>query len=216
MTPKTSTPACTGGPTSSRAGVTIVFSGLPDAWRRHARRNGRRRGHAHGLDDGLRLDDDDHLSQTTTVTNLSYTDAAGNKLVIPSMTGTGTLTYPFGQTPPTAALNFSGELQILTSGGTMTADHNFVGTATFSFGGSATGYTVDGGITVVDNLAAGAGTSITVTGLKRVTSCCRPVGGSIDILQTSGAGPGTHSWTFGSTCGTATVDGNSTTLPACI
>ena len=216
VTPKTSAPACTGGPTASRAGVTIVFTacqtpggatidGMIDT-------AATRTASTTACDSTTSI----MLAHTATITNLTYTDAAGNKLIIPSMTETGMTTYTFGQTPPTVALNFTGELQTFASGGAMTADHNFTGTSTFSFGGSATGYTVDGGLTVVDNLMAGAGSTVTVTGLQRVTTCCRPVGGTVGIVQTSGSGPGSHTWTFSSTCGDATIDGTSTTLPACI
>ena len=36
------------------------------------------------------------------------------------------------------------------------------------------------------------------------------------IVRTGGAFPGTHNWTFNSTCGSATADGQTVTLPACI
>jgi hypothetical protein len=214
VTPKTVAPACTGGTT--RAGVTIVFTGcLTPAG---TTINGTldvastRTASATTCSATTSI----MLSYNSTLTNLSYTGVGGGQLVIPSMTTTGMTTYTFGQTPPSIALNVTGELQTFASGGAMTADHNFTGSSTFSFGGSATGYSVDGSLNVVDNLMAGAASTITVTGLQRVQTCCRPVGGTVGIVQTSGTGVGTHTWTFSSTCGSATIDGTSTTLPACI
>ena len=157
------------------------------------------------------------LSHTTSVTNLSYTNAAGQRLIIPSQTGMGTTTYTFGQTPPTIALSFTGQLQTYaTAGGNITSDHNYTGNTMFTFGGSQTGYQVDGGITIMDNRAAGSGSTVTVTGLKRVTTCCRPVGGTISLTQVGPTGPGTHVWSFGPSCGESTIDGSGATLPACI
>jgi hypothetical protein len=217
VTPKTAPPACTGGPTSSRAGVTIVFTacqtpggavldGMIDV-------SSSRTASSPTCDSTTSIT----LSHTTTITNLSYTNAAGARLVIPSQTGMGTTTFAFGQTPPTVALTYTGQLKTYgNGGGTLTSDHNYTGTVSFSFGGSNTGYTVDGGITVADNRAAGSGSTITVMGLKRITSCCRPVGGTISLNQTGPTGPGTHLWVFGPSCGEATVDGSGATLPACI
>jgi hypothetical protein len=215
VTPKTGAAACAGG--STRAGVTIVFTscqtpggatldGTIDV-------SSTRTGSTTGCASTTTIT----LSHTTTITNLSYTNAAGARLVIPSQTSMGTTTYAFGTTPPTVALNFTGQLQTFgNGGGTMTSDHNYTGNLTFTFGGSNTGYQTDGGVTIMDNRAAGSGSTVTVTGLKRVTSCCRPVGGTISLSQNGPTGPGSHVWGFGPMCGQATVDGSGAMLPACI
>jgi hypothetical protein len=217
VTPKSAPPPCTGGPTSVRAGVTIVFngcqtpgggtiSGTVDVTATHTAST--------TVCDATTIIT---MSHTTTISNLSYTGPGGAKLVIPSQTDMGMSTYNFGQTPTTVALSLNGQLQVFDAGGGLTADHNFTGTSTFSFGGSTSNYTIDGDLTTTDNRTQNVGTTITVTGLKRATTCCRPVGGTISIVQTSGtAGPGTHTWTFGPTCGAAAVDGTAATLPACI
>jgi hypothetical protein len=218
VTPKTAPPACTGaGKTASRAGVTIVFSncqtpggpmlnGTIDVTSSRIASQA-----ACGTNTTITL------SHTTTITNLSYTNAAGARLVIPSQTGTGMTTYRFGQTPPTVALTFTGQLQTFPAGATAaSSDHNYTSSLTYTFGGAMTGYTVDGGVTAIDNLATGSGATLTVTGLKRVTTCCRPVGGSVSIVQSGPTGPGNHVVGFGPSCGQATVDGAAATLPACI
>jgi len=215
VAPKTAAPACTGGTT--RAGATIVFNacqtpggatldGMIDV-------SSTRTASSADCTAATMIT----LQHTTTITNLSYTNAAGQRLIIPSMTGMGMTKYTFGQTPPTVALSFTGQLQTYrTAGNNITSDHNFTGDLTFTFGGSNMGYTADGGVTVMDNRAPGSGSTITVTGLKRVTTCCRPVGGTIGLSQVGPTGPGTHVWSFGPTCGESTIDGTGVTLPACI
>ncbi|HVU51856.1 MAG TPA: hypothetical protein VHL80_14265 [Polyangia bacterium] len=215
VAPKTAPPACTGG--TSRAGVTIVFDGCQTPG--GATLDGMvdvsstRTASSPDCNAGTTIT----LSHTTTITNLSYTNAAGQRLIIPSQTGMGTTTYTFGQTPPTVALGFTGQLQTFASAGSnITSDHNYTGNLTFTFGGANTGYQVDGGVTVMDNRAAGSGSTVTVTGLKRVTTCCRPVGGTISLTQVGPTGPGSHVWSFGPACGESTIDGSGATLPACI
>jgi hypothetical protein len=218
VTPKMAPPACSGsGRTASRAGVTIVFNGcqtpggktlngMIDVTATHTASTA-----ACGANTTITL------SHTTTITNLTYTDGAGTRLVIPSQTGTGMSMYTFGETPPTMALTFTGQLQTFAAAATTaSSDHNYTASMTFSFGGSMSGYTVDGGVTVADNLVAGSGATLTVTGLKRVTTCCRPVGGTVSIVQSGPTGPGNHVYAFGPACGSATVDGSATTLPTCI
>jgi hypothetical protein len=217
VSPKTAPPACTGGGASTRAGVTIVFNacqtpggamldGMIDV-------SSTRTASAAACTSTTTIT----LSHTTTVTNLSYTNAAGQRLVIPSQTGMGTTMYTFGQTPPTVALSYTGQLvTYVNAGNSITSDHNYTGNLTFTFGGAQTGYQVDGGVTVMDNRAPGSGSTIALTGLKRVTTCCRPVGGTISLTQTGPTGPGTHVWSFGPSCGQSTIDGTGTTLPACI
>jgi hypothetical protein len=213
LTPKTTAPACTGG--STRGGATIVFNGCQTPG--GATLDGMvditssRTASTPDCNTGTTVT----LMHTSTITNLSYTSASGARLVIPTQTGTGTTTYTFGQTPPTVALAYSGELLTYQNGGALQADLNYTGTTTFSFAGSNAGYTVDGGVSIVDNRNAGSGATATVTGLKRETTCCRPVAGMIQIVQSTGSGPGLHTWSFGPNCGDATIDGAGTTLPGC-
>jgi hypothetical protein len=215
VSPKTAPPACTGG--TMRAGATIVFNacqtpggatldGMIDV-------SSTRSANSATCTTATVIS----LSHTTTITNLSYTNAAGQRLIIPSQTGMGSTRYTFGQTPATVALSFTGQLQTYRSAGnSITSDHNYTGNLTFSFGGSNMGYTVDGGVTVMDNRAPGSGSTVTVTGLKRVSTCCRPIGGTIGLSQVGPTGPGTHVWSFGPACGESTIDGTGATLPACI
>jgi hypothetical protein len=219
VTPKTGPSACTAGVSAGaqvRAGVTIVFNGcqIPDA------------GTVSGTVDvastrtasppecgaGATIT----LSHTTTITNLVYTAPGGSRVAIPSQTDTGTNTFTFGQTPPTVKISSTGQLQIYGPDGTLTSDKNHQGERTFSFAGSTTSYNVDGTVNVTDNQLSGVSAAMTLTGLTRVSTCCRPTGGTLQIVRTGGTFPGTHTWTFSPTCGSAMVDGKSVTLPDCI
>jgi hypothetical protein len=100
--------------------------------------------------------------------------------------------------------------------GNLLADHNFTGTHTYKFAGSRAAYTVDGMTTVTDNRVSGVMTVMTGMGVTRTEGCCRPTGGTLTTVRTGGAFPGTRTWVFSSTCGTAKLNGNNVTLPACI
>jgi hypothetical protein len=218
VTPKTAPPPCTGWPkTTTRAGVTIVFNGCQTPG--GATLNGMidvtstKTASSATCQAATSIT----LSHTTTVTNLSYTNSSGGRLIIPSQTGSGMTTYTFNETPASVALSFKGELQLYPDGSTtINSDQNYMGNLTFTFGGSSASYTVNGGLTVTDNITAGVGATLTLTGLERVTTCCRPVGGTINIVQTSSTGPGNHLLTFGPSCGEAMIDGTTATLPTCL
>jgi hypothetical protein len=215
VAPKTAPPACAGGTT--RAGATIVFNACQTAG--GATLDGMIDVSSTRTASSTTCNADTMitLSHTTTITNLSYTNSGGQRLIIPSQTGMGTTKYAFGQTPSAVALSFTGQLQtFVNASNNVTSDHNYTANLTFTFGGSSTGYTVDGGVTIMDNRATGSGSTVTVTGLKRATTCCRPVGGTISLSQVGPTGPGTHVWGFGPACGQSTVDGTGATLPACI
>jgi hypothetical protein len=215
VTPKMVTLPCTGGPASVLGGVTIAFNNCQTAGG----------GVLNGTVDVTATRTASSttcssttmitLSHSTTVTNLSFMGADGRKLLIPSQTGMGMSTYAFGTAPATIALNYQGQLQTFATDGSTSSDHSYTAMNSFTFGGSTSSYTVNGTLNVVDNLLAGAATSITATNLQRTTSCCRPVAGTINITSTGAVG--SHVVVFGSSCGEATLDGAvSATLPSCI
>ena len=155
------------------------------------------------------------LGYTSTLTNLTYTGTGGAKIVIPNEMTTGTLNFPTGQMPATVGLTTNGEVQRFASGGSMTSDRTFNGMYTFSSISLANqSYTVGGMLNVTDK--AGGTATLTGTDLARDTSCCKPTGGTLAVSRTGGIHPGSHSWTFTSTCGSATLDGKTITLPACL
>jgi hypothetical protein len=214
ITPKTGTAVCpSGGASTVNNGVTLVFNSCT-------------------LSDGGKLDGTFDVTATrsasdtacnanttvtvaisSTVTNLTYVGPGGRKLAIPTLTGTSSFTYKIGQAPTSTALNLSGHLQVFGSNGATLLDNTFTGTAMVS-PQDKTGYALDGSLTLQDQLVSGASTTITSTGLTRTTDCCRPTAGSITVTRTGAANAGTHTWTFGPTCGAATFDNSKVTLPA--
>ena len=154
------------------------------------------------------------LGYSATITNLVYTAAGGGKIVIPSQTSTATINYPFQKTPTGFAVTTTGEVQRFASGGTMTSDRNYTGTQTYSSVSLADGtYTVGGTLNVQDQ--SGGSAVLMGMGLTRADGCCKPTGGTLSVTRTGGRSPGQHTWTFTGTCGSATLDGKTVTLPAC-
>jgi hypothetical protein len=216
VTEKTAAPACTGGPANERAGATVVFTACQTP--------------GGGKIDGTidvsssRTASDPScatgtmitLAHTTTITNLSYTAPSGAKAVVPSQTDTGTNTYTFGQMPTSITVSTMGRLQTYDASGALTSDHSFTGKPTITFAGTQNGYSVDGQFNATDNKTVGRGLTLTMMGLQRVNTCCRPVGGTIQVAQTSGS-TATHTWTFGPACGRISIDGDADDVgPACL
>jgi hypothetical protein len=215
VTPKTAAPACAGSSaTSVRNGITIVFSGcqlpaggsLSGTFDVTSQRS--------ASEQTCTANTVISLGHTTTITNLAYTSPSGGKIVIPSQTDTGMTTYTFGQMAPGTTISTNGELQIFSSNGTMVSDHTYNGSRTLSFQGNQS-YKVDGTVNVQDQKST-ASAMITGTGLTHTLACCRPVGGTLAITRTGGLRPGQHTWGFNSTCGSASFDGKTITLPACL
>jgi hypothetical protein len=217
---KTRTPVCTGGPAQSRAGVTITFNNCQTP--------------GGGLITGT-VDVSSTstatstvctgttsitTSHTTTITNLTYVGPNGFKAVIPQQTDTGTNTYAFGTTPPTITLMTTGRLQTYGPDGTLLSDTNFSGTPTISFGGSQSGYTIDGTFNTSDNRLNSVGSQYTLTSITRVGTCCRPVAGTVQVSTGDGDGDNddlSSTYTFGPTCGDITLDGTIlTSVPGCL
>ncbi len=211
VTPKTTTPACSGGSTTQeRNGVTIVFNGcvvqgatIDGTFDVSANRT--------ASEQTCNSSTTITLNFTSTMTNMSISDSNG-KIVIPSQMTTGTTTYLFGGTPSTITFNHNGELQL--SGNAGSGDLTYTGTSTVTITGN-TGYTVDGTMMITDKNSAATAT-VTTKGLTRGGGCCRPTGGSFTIDRSGGSNPGTATWTFGPGCGMVMRNNTSVSLPACI
>src|SRR4051812_554532 len=175
VTEKMATPACAGGnATQERNGVTLVFNncvvsgatinGTFDVLSNRA-----------ASEQTCSATTTITLGHTTTITNLSISDAEG-KIVIPSQTDTGMTTYTFGQTPTSTAFNTTGEMQTFSADGTMISDLTYTGMDTVTFSGNSS-YSVDGTTTVQEKNGSASAT-INKQGLTRSSGCCRPTGGS--------------------------------------
>jgi len=214
VTPKTAPPACSGSPlTSVKNGITVVFNGCQLS--------------GGGKIDGTfdvqatktasapvcASDTMISLSYTTTATNLVYTSPEGARITI--QTDNGTASYVFGQNGTSTSFNTTGEAQFFNSSGTMVADLGYTGMRTLSFSTTNQTYTIDGTVNLQDKMTAGATATLAGTGIERSNGCCRPTAGTLTVTRVGGQAPGTHVWGFQSTCGTATRDGTTITLPAC-
>jgi hypothetical protein len=153
------------------------------------------------------------VSVTTTITNLTYLGPGGRKLNIPSETGTSTFSYVNGQAPIPSAFMIQGRMQVINTNGSTLADQSFSGNVMVTPSQDRSSYALDGALMLQDQTAAST-TTLTAAGLSRTSDCCRPTGGSLQIAVTGGANAGTHTYTFGPSCGAAKLDGNSTSLPS--
>jgi hypothetical protein len=215
VTPRTGTPACQAADMSAaRSGATVVFSGCQTSGG----------GKLDGTVDVMATRSASEavctsntritVTHTTKISNLTYTTPAGQRIVVPEQTDTGTNSYTYGQFPVMVNLNSSGQLQVFGTDGTMTADMRHDGARTVSFNASDRTYSVSGSADVQDNRSA-ARASLTSRDIRRSTDCCHPVGGTLTVNRTGGENPGEHTWTFGPTCGQMAKDGSTITPPGC-
>jgi hypothetical protein len=215
VTPKTSAPACeVQGTSAVRSGVTVVFSGCETS--------------SGGTIDGtvdvtaMRSASEQicspntlvTLSHTTTLTDLTYTSASGERWVVPDQVDSGTNTYTYGQLPTNLSINSSGRFQVFAADGTLVSDHNHNGTRMVTYSAVDRSYSVSGLINTQD-VKGGATANLTGTDIKRGPDCCYPTGGTLSVSRAGGTNPGSHLWTFGPECGQASFDGTAVTPPAC-
>jgi hypothetical protein len=214
VTARTRTPVCTGAPTQSRGGATIVFNNCQTPGGGTINGTVDISSSATASSAACTGTTMITLSHTTTITNLSYVGPNGNKAVIPQQVDTGTNTYTFGSLPASINLSTMGQLQTFAADGTEISDTSYTGTPTISFGGSTSSYTEDGTFTTTSNLVSGAGATYNLMGVTRVSTCCRPVGGSVQVSRNSGA---SNTYTFGPNCGDVTLDGQvAASVPTCL
>lgn len=216
VSPKTGQRACaTQDATSYRSGATIVFNGcqLPDGGRVDGTIDiqGTQTASDAACTPGATIITTSH---TATISGLTYTSPSGARLVIPNQVDMGTTTYPLGSTPNTTNITSMGQTQTYAAGGGMISSRTFNGSRSFTYSPSTRSYAVDGTITSQD--PQGDTTVLTGVGITRVPDCCRPVGGTLTVNRTGGTFPGMNTWTFGPTCGAATFNGQTASLPACL
>jgi hypothetical protein len=152
---------------------------------------------------------------TTTITNLTRTTSTGTKILIPNTTGTVTSSYVAGQLPASVTISMDGAMQLVGPGGVVNANRTFAGDITLTPSADRSSYTNDGTLTLMDPNQPGT-TTLTSAGLNRSEACCRPTGGTLTINRSGGDLSGTHTWTFGPSCGSIMFDGASVTAPSCM
>jgi hypothetical protein len=215
VTPKTAPAACAvDDVTEVRSGVTIVFAGCKTA--DGATIDGTLDVQAQRTADEATCSENTRitLSHTATLSNLSITGVAGNRVVIPNQVDTGTNSYIYGQLPEKVDINSTGQLQLFEANGTLRSDQRFSGLRSFTYNSENRSYAVSGTAATQDILN-GASTNIVGSDVTRTMDCCHPSGGSLVVTRAGGNRPGQHTWTFGPTCGQMTVDGSPIMAPAC-
>ncbi len=215
VTPKMGPPACmTADNADVRTGVTLVFNGCqtPNGGKLDGTIDvtAMRNASEQTCSSNTRIS----LSHTTTITDLSYTAPSGQRLVIPNQTDTGTNSFTYGTTPSSLTFNSSGRVQVYGTNGSLAADLNHNGTRMVSYNSSNKTYTVSGLAAIEDTRSSARG-SVLGDGVTRSSECCNPIGGTVKVTRTGGNSPGEHTWTFGPSCGQATLDGVQTAPPAC-
>ena len=216
ITPKMGPDACaTDGTGMSRTGVNIFFNGCMLT-------SGSRIDGTFDVEGTRTLSDPAcgpgttvTVTATTMVTYLARTTPSGVKIVMPNSNGTITTSYIAGQMPSSVAVTMSGTLQLVGPGGVTSADRSFSGDISMMPSSDRMSYTTDGMITLQDT-ADSTSTTLTAQGLNRSAACCRPTGGTLTIDRTTGSSSGTHTWTFGPSCGAMMFDGASISAPACL
>jgi hypothetical protein len=218
VVPQTRTPVCTGGPTQTRAGATITFNNCQTPGGGLITGTVEIASSATASTTVCFGTTSVKTSHTTAITSLTYVGPDGIKAVIPLQTDAGTNTYNFGTTPPTITLTTTGRLQTYGSDGTLLSDTSYTGTPTISFGGSSSGYAIDGSFTTNDNRLNGPNQLYQLSGITRVASCCRPIAGTVRVATGDGdRDNASRTYTWGPTCGDLTLDGQIlTSIPACL
>jgi hypothetical protein len=211
---KTRTPVCTGGSPQTRAGATITFDNCQTPGGGVITGTVDISSSATASTTGCFGTTSVTTSHTIAITSLTYVGPNGIKAVIPLQTDAGTNTYNFGTTPPTITLMTMGRLQTYGSDGTLLSDTSYTGTPTISFGGSSSGYIIDGSFTTNDNRLNGANQMYQLSGITRVATCCWPVAGTVRVATGDDV---SRAYTWGPTCGDLTLDGQIlTSIPACL
>ena len=216
ITPKMTADACAmDGTGMSRSGVTITFNGCQVG-------NGSQFDGTIDVQGSRTLSDAACASGTmvtftasTTITNLTRTTASGTKILIPNATGMATTSYVAGQLPTSVSMTVDGALQLVGPAGRLNANRMYSGNITLTPSADRSSYTSDGTLTLTSATEPGT-TTLTSAGIARSDACCRPTGGTLTINQSGGTLSGTHTWTFGPSCGALMFDGASVTAPSCL
>jgi hypothetical protein len=215
-----SAPLCRfmGGPGSVRNGATVTFNGCMLSGGGRIDGMVDYNGTLTASDQNCDANTTINVTFTATYTNLSYTAPSGARVVIPSQTDQGTYMRMSTAGPNALSITTNGTLQRYDSSNALVSNHKHSGTRTYMISrpNDVLTYVVNGTLMVQD-LAGGSATTIMGNGITRTASCCRPTSGTLTVATTGNNKNNnrTANWTFGPSCGQATLNGSSTTFPAC-
>ena len=159
------------------------------------------------------------VTHQVSLTNLAYTSATGDVITYPTFSATVVSTHPIGAAPTLLTLtSLSGERTIHGPAGLLLQDHQLSGSGTVALSASPITRTINATITVVHELLHFTA-QVVITNLVRVETCCKPVGGTVEITltsNTSGASIGPGTFTYGPSCGQVDLDGELLGVAECL
>jgi hypothetical protein len=220
VTPVTKTADCSaiGNAGQYRGGATIVFAGCLLPW------GGQLDGQVvvdvtRQLAAGETCTTDALIEVThaVTIANLVHVRPSGVRVEYPSATAHAQATHRIGQPPATRTLELAGERQVFGPGGRALLDHVYQGSATVALTAATStsppSLRIDASANIEHRLAHFTA-AITVTGVVRVPTCCRPTEGQIALVR-SGSIDDSHTLAFGPACGDVSLDGTALQLAEC-
>jgi len=152
------------------------------------------------------------VSFTSTASNLSYTSAAGARVLVPSLTVAGAYTRELAGQPLSMTIDLEGSVERYDEGGRLSAQTSANGSQTLVPLSEGGGYRMDGTLSVQDTLNERSLEAVG-TGITRTDACCHPTSGEISIERSTGE---SANWSFGPSCGDVLLDGASTELADCL
>jgi hypothetical protein len=151
-----------------------------------------------------------HVTYSAQFSNLAYTAPSGQKLVIVSLTDTGSYDHGVSQPPTSVTATLQAHIQRYASNGSVSSDRSLSGQSTFTVSASPLTISADATFNMTSAAGNGGSANLTLSGVKHESSCCHPTAGSVTV---TGKESGTYA--FGPNCGEATKNNESITLDAC-
>jgi hypothetical protein len=154
------------------------------------------------------------VTHQVTMASLSYTSPSDYVLTYSNLSAMVTSTHEIGALPTMVSGSLSGDRKIEDPSGKLILDQSFSGSSTVGFAASMR--TINGTFTVVHHLAKYTG-SVTLNGIERVETCCRPIAGDATITITPVGGIATQATlSYGPSCGAVALDGKPLTVAECL
>jgi hypothetical protein len=160
------------------------------------------------------------VTHEVSFTSLSYTSPSNYELTYSNVTGTVTSTHALNAPPTVLNGTLIGDRQIHDPSGTLILYQSFNGNAKVTLTAATTSTpamrTIDGSMTVVHHLAKYTAT-VTMNGVTRVATCCKPIAGTVSVaIAGFNGGARSDVILYGPSCGAVTVDGHALPIAECL
>lgn len=149
---------------------------------------------------------------TSTATNLAYTAENGIRVVLPTLTVTGSYTRGVDARPSLIEIGIEGQIERYAKDGSTLAQTSVSGKQTLTPLDSSDGYRASGSLTLHDSIDKET-VRATSDGVNRPDGCCYPTSGSIELERSNGD---LDVLRFGPECNAVTLDSESITLHDCL